>query len=333
MRSKHQSLVDKSINAALAAIEIYNKPDFRYREDAFCVLMQNAWELLLKARILNENNGNLRSIEVWEPKLKKDGSNSKHKQPKLNRSGNPFTIGFQKAMNIVAGYTTDTIDDRCVANLNLLTEIRDNTVHFVNEDAGLSQRIQEVGAAALRNYMLAVQTWFKIDLDRYNFYLMPIAFHSPDAAIQSLRQSKRPDQVRKLLRQISQTEKDLPNAGENAFNVTMQIQLKWTRAKGSDAIPVVVEPGNPSAVPVTLRDEDYWARLWTYDDLVSQLRKRYKDFKQNGEFHKRRKPLMKKSEYCEPRYQNPIKKTGRKDFYNPKILKEFDKFYTRKSGG
>ena len=45
----NQELAEKSVQAAIAAIEIYNKPNFSYREEAFALLMSNAWELLLKA--------------------------------------------------------------------------------------------------------------------------------------------------------------------------------------------------------------------------------------------------------------------------------------------
>ncbi|BAW80716.1 hypothetical protein TAO_1346 [Candidatus Nitrosoglobus terrae] len=34
----------------LSAIEIYNKPDFKYREEIFSIIAINAWELLLKAK-------------------------------------------------------------------------------------------------------------------------------------------------------------------------------------------------------------------------------------------------------------------------------------------
>ena len=36
---KHKSFVDKSIGAALSAIEVYNKPDFKYREETFSILI------------------------------------------------------------------------------------------------------------------------------------------------------------------------------------------------------------------------------------------------------------------------------------------------------
>ena len=45
-------LSSKSVQAAIAAIEVYNKPNFSYREEAFALLMSNAWELLLKAKWL-----------------------------------------------------------------------------------------------------------------------------------------------------------------------------------------------------------------------------------------------------------------------------------------
>ena len=36
----------------IAAIEVYNKPDFKYRDESFAILAINAWELLIKARWL-----------------------------------------------------------------------------------------------------------------------------------------------------------------------------------------------------------------------------------------------------------------------------------------
>jgi len=64
MKAIYKQLVDKSIAAALAAIEVYNKPDFRYREESFVILLVNAWELLLKAKILKDSKNRLSSLYV-----------------------------------------------------------------------------------------------------------------------------------------------------------------------------------------------------------------------------------------------------------------------------
>ena len=48
MKARFRELLDRD----MAAIEIYNNPDFLYREEAFAVLAVNGWELLLKAKCL-----------------------------------------------------------------------------------------------------------------------------------------------------------------------------------------------------------------------------------------------------------------------------------------
>lgn len=62
-KSRSHTLSEKAVSAATAAIEIYNKPIFAYREESFAILMLNAWELLLKARVLLENSNDQKSIE------------------------------------------------------------------------------------------------------------------------------------------------------------------------------------------------------------------------------------------------------------------------------
>ena len=46
-------LLHKSISAIVLSLEIINKPSIPYRIESFLFLLLNAWELLLKARIIN----------------------------------------------------------------------------------------------------------------------------------------------------------------------------------------------------------------------------------------------------------------------------------------
>lgn len=50
MQTISQQMAMKAESAMAAAIEIFNKPSFSYREETFVILMLNAWELLLKAK-------------------------------------------------------------------------------------------------------------------------------------------------------------------------------------------------------------------------------------------------------------------------------------------
>lgn len=66
--------VDKAEAALTAAIEVYNKPSFKYREETFALLAINAWELLVKARVLQVNGNDVRSIWVYVTRKTKTGS-------------------------------------------------------------------------------------------------------------------------------------------------------------------------------------------------------------------------------------------------------------------
>lgn len=325
-RPRHMALVDKAIDACIAAIEVYNKPDFRYREEAFSILMFNAWELLPKARVLKENKGEARSIEILEPVKKKDGTNSKRMKQKVNRCKTAMTIDAMRAAVLVREYVADNIDDACIDNLTLLAEVRDSCIHLALVGPGLGKRIQEVGSASLRNFVRAAETWFKCDLSRFNFFLMPLAFHDPAQTVVSLIKENRPAAT-KLLEYIAQTEKKYVGQPAGAFNVTLQIELKFHRTAHPEAIPVRQAP---DGIPVTLSEADVRHRWpWDYETLSAKLRERYSDFSQNQQYHTLRKPLEKDLRYCHVRLLDPDKpRSGSKRFYNPNIVSEFDKHYT-----
>ena len=95
------SLIDKSLSSMLSAIELYNKPDFSYREEAFAILAVNAWELLLKAFILRSSKYNTRSIYELIPKKKKDGTSSTRMIVSMNRTGTPKSISILSAIEVL----------------------------------------------------------------------------------------------------------------------------------------------------------------------------------------------------------------------------------------
>lgn len=67
MATPREMLLENSISAALASIEIYNKPDFKYREQSFTILNINAWELLLKANALLDAGEDITSLTCGFP--------------------------------------------------------------------------------------------------------------------------------------------------------------------------------------------------------------------------------------------------------------------------
>jgi len=321
-------MLEKSIAAMLSAIEIYNKPDFKYREETFSVLSINAWELLLKAKILNLSSNKLASLYAMEYKTLSNGNKSKSKHPKKNRSGNPMSINFFEAYRIITEEFGVQIAKPVNDNLIALTEIRDNSIHFVNDDMLLSLKIQELGSASLQNYLNLVQDWFGNLLSGYNFYLMPLSFfrdfnEAPGVSLNSCER-KVLDYIKKSEMEYDKTE----NIGD--YNLTLRIDVKFQKVKSTSGLPVQLT-NDPNATAVRFVEEDIMEKYpWDYNVLTTRLSKRYSDFKVNSKYHKARKILEKDKKFAYERLLNPSNPNGgKKTFYDPNIQKEFDRIYTK----
>ncbi len=213
-------------------------------------------------------------------------------------------------------------------NLIALTEIRDNSIHFVNEDLLLSLKIQELGSASLQNYLHLVSSWFGDVLSGYNFYLMPLSFfrNFSEAPGVSLNSSEK-----KVLDYIKKSEEHYDkNDNIGDYNLTLRIDVKFQKVKSTSGMPVQIT-NDPGATTVFLAEEDFTDKYpWDYDVLSTRLSKRYSDFKKNKEYHKIRQGLESDKKFAYQRLLNPSNpKGGKKTFYNPNIQKEFDRHYTK----
>jgi hypothetical protein len=89
MKARSKEPLDRAIAATIAAIEIYTKPDFRYREEAFAVLAINGWELLLKAKWLAEHGNDITALHLRKAAKRK--STAKGRKPRIKSL---VAIGF-----------------------------------------------------------------------------------------------------------------------------------------------------------------------------------------------------------------------------------------------
>lgn len=304
-------LVQKSLHAALSSIEVYNKPDFKYREEAFSILMVNAWELLLKAKVVRDNTEDEGSIHQKE----KDGT------PKLSRSGNPRTITIGEAMDRV------NLDQTLADNLFVLIELRDNAIHLLNHSQLLNVKTLEVGTASLRSYLEMSKEWFSLDLSRYNFYLMPMSFFHPHE-MQSYSINQETEQHRNLLRYITTLEEKHEADEVQRHSISLHLETKFVKSKLRYA------PEDPNAISIKVDAEESFQQKyrWNYTDhLLPKLRERYSDFKPDGRFNTIRKKIEGNEAYSKVRPLDWTKPKGQtKRFYCPEILKEFDKHYAKR---
>ena len=96
-------MLDKSEEAFLMAIEVYNKPTINYRLEGFAFFICNAWELLLKAKLLKEGKS------IYYP-------------DKPNR-----TIALSNCVGTI--FTNDK--DPIRKNLEVIINLRNTSTHFI----------------------------------------------------------------------------------------------------------------------------------------------------------------------------------------------------------
>lgn len=313
----------------ISAIEIYNKPDFKYREETFSVLCINAWELLLKAKVLNLSGNNISALISMENKALKGGKKSKKKYKKTNRSGNPLSINLFEAYRVITEDYGVKINKAVHDNITSITEVRDNSIHFVNDDFLLAIKIQELGTASLQNYLHLVTEWFGNVLGKYNFYLMPLSFFRGFDAAKAISLNTN---EKKLLDYIKSKEEEYDNEENiDGYNLSLKIDVKFQKVKSNVAgIPFQLT-NDPSAPSVRLTEEDITDKYpWDYNVLSTRLRKRYSDFVTNKKYYDLKRKFEKDKKLAYIRFLNPKNKNGgSKTFYNPNIQKEFDKHYTK----
>lgn len=257
MDSFSEILVENSIQAALASIEIYNKPDFKYREQTFSILNVNAWELLLKAKIVKDAEEDIASLYIQ----RSDG------EYKTNRSGNFLTIEVIGALNKLA------LDIPVAENIKALVEIRDTVTHFYYDEV-LEYVVFSLGVASLRNYQKLIREWFDESLTEFNFHILPLAFSYDFRTLAMLELKDRPEAIANLVRMVTQSNEDIDSSGR--FHVVCEVTAEIRSAKkssGNADFVTVIDSESSSETAVYIRTQNLHDRYpLSYKKLVAKVK-------------------------------------------------------------
>ena len=248
MKSRSKILLDKAVAATISAVEIYNKPNFLYRHETFSILAINGWELLLKAKWLDEHKNNIRALYVMEKINNKDGSRSKRSRIKLARSGTPVTHGLGKIARQLTGRAK--LANNVLINIEALLAVRDAAVHFYNSSPEFEKKCHEVGAASLKNFFLLVREWFHYDLSKFNLSLMPLSFLTLPVQAQAIILNR---EEREFLRYLGELENRTDHA-DSDYVVTINIDMKLIRTKERDAVAFRTT-SDPNAPEIQMTEE------------------------------------------------------------------------------
>lgn len=148
-------LVENSIEAYILALETINRLSIKYRVETFTYLICNAWELLLKAKMLDDAGNNRDTIY----------------RGKKTRGERRESLSLRECLERVIP-STSSPERR---NIECIADLRDESVHLVL--SGVPTDVLCLFQACVINYNSRLKEWFRISLsDRVHVGMMSIVY-------------------------------------------------------------------------------------------------------------------------------------------------------------
>jgi hypothetical protein len=207
-----------------AAVEIYNKPKFDYRDETAIILLVNSWELLLKA-ILSKKR-----VRIYYPK--------ERNQPYR-------TLSVRDSLTKCREYFPEEVDYAAAAeNLKLLIEYRDTAVHFYHKE-GLEVVLYTLAQTSVVNFRDVVLQVFDRDLaEEVSLSLLPLSFSPPVEPIEFLRDAPRDSNVSSHVREFAEkvvvAVNDLEEKGADTGRLLTVFEVNLVSTKKVEAADLVV---------------------------------------------------------------------------------------------
>jgi hypothetical protein len=232
-------LLSKSMEAYVLALETINRLSVKYRIEAFAYLVCNAWELLLKAKILVD--GRKRST-IYYPKVRKQKRR---------------TLALRDCIKRLL------LNEKDPTRLNLehIADLRDDAVHMVIED--VPPDVMGLFQACVINYHKHLGEWFGVSLrDRVPVGMMtlvceldPAQFNLATPALRRRLGKETVKYLQELQAKIQQMHAELGRPAEFAIGVEYKLALTkkpeaadivLTSGPGGSGLQFVEVPKDPS---------------------------------------------------------------------------------------
>ncbi len=234
-------LIDKSVEAYALALETINRITIQYRLEAFCYLICNAWELLLKAKLLKDEG-------------KKEAIYYKGRQKEEIKR----TLSLRDCLKKVI----PNQNDPSRRNIERIEELRNKSVHFLINN--IPRDVTGLFQAGVINYYRCLNNWFEVSLsDRFPLGMMSIVYDSSpnqwDMTDKRLQKQLGQDAVEFLTHYCAELKQELDTLQRSPkFSIGIEYKLVLTKKHGeadigissgsSDKEPtqIVTAPKDPS---------------------------------------------------------------------------------------
>lgn len=189
-----KKLIEKSQEAFVMAIEIYNKPTIKYRVEGFSFFICNAWELMLKAYLISRY-----------------GEDSIYYKDNPNR-----TITLENCLQKI--FTNAKTPLR--RNLLKIIELRNTSTHFITEEYEMVYI--PLFQACILNFVEKMQEFHRVDMTEIvpqNFLTLAVSMKALD---ESIIRAKYPEEIANKL--IDTNNKLEPMIAENNQSFAIKVE-------------------------------------------------------------------------------------------------------------
>ena len=214
-------LINKSMEAYILALETINRLSIQYRIEIFCFLICNAWELLLKAKII-QNKGDSKHI--------------------YRNQASGITLSLNECLNRIIPNKKDPTR----RNIERIAQLRNEATHLIISQ--IPNEIMCLFQAGVINYHSCLNEWFKISLaDRVPAGMMSIVYDlTPERSIlknSSLSRKMGGKTATFLLEYCSELEEEF-NQLSRSSRFSIGIEYKLALTKKADDADIVLSSGS-----------------------------------------------------------------------------------------
>ena len=251
------NLLEKSQEAFLMAIEIYNKPTISYRLEGFAFFICNAWELLLKAKMIQ--NGE-----------------SIYFSDKPNR-----TISSNNCVAHI--FTNDK--DPIRKNLDIIIGLRNTSTHFIIKE--MDTIYLPFMQANVLNYSQKMFDFFEVDItEKINSSFMTLVINNTDVSSEEIL-SRYGEQIFNRYNKLKNETKSIIEDSSNeklAIQVDLNIKVVKDKKDAQVTFRIAKDGEDPVRIIKELKDTNLthcYTQKRIREIVIDNLKRKGIDFKLN----------------------------------------------------
>ena len=248
MENLEKRLLDKSIEAFIMGLEIYNKPTIKYRVEGFSFFIINAWELMLKATLLKRGE-------------------SIYFSDKPDRT---------LSLDIVIRKIYTDKNTRIRLNLEKIIELRNISTHYITEDYEV--KYVPLFQACVLNYVNELQRFHNVDITKYiaqNF--LTISARYEPLTNEELRLKYSPEIAERLIKQSNEIDVLSATYDSDKFSIQIRQNLYITKKKSEADFIVGIDSHSDTKVTMVkdLKDPSD-THKYSYNNVITAVQEKLK---------------------------------------------------------